>query len=330
MTRKDQSGSLDVLSLETKSRISLRNILWATDFSPSSETALSYASALARRHGSKLYAAHVINIRTDYFGPGIPLTRLQMAERETARRMSEVAHSEGLRGIEYEHAVGLGETTDVLVRMAEDFDIDLMVLGTEGRKGIEKALMGSVAEEIIRSSPSPVLTIGPGVPVHPTENVELKRIICVTDFSPQSLVAVRLGLAWAREHSASVVLLHISEGCAAGAMDEGGRSGGAMKRLLESAIPASELAASGVEIRVEFGSAAEWILRIAEENAADLLVLGARRIEVLGGRLPRGTIYKVLREALCPLLTVTDVANSASADSPSIAVPTMRNSTGRD
>ena len=105
---------------------------------------------------------------------------------------------------------------------------------------------------------------------------------------------------------------------------------GAMKRLLESAIPARELAASGVEIRVEFGSAAEWILRIAEENAADLLVLGARRIEVLGGRLPRGTIYKVLREALCPLLTVTDVANSASADSPSIAVPTVHNSTGRD
>ena len=136
----------------------------------------------------------------------------------------EIAHSEGLRGIECEQAVGLGETTDVLVRMAEDFEIDLMVLGTEARKGIGKALMGSVAEEIIRSSPSPVLTIGPGVPVHPAGNVDLKRIICATDFSPQSLVAVRLGLAWAREHSASVVLLHISEGCAAGATDDGGRN----------------------------------------------------------------------------------------------------------
>lgn len=300
-----------MLSLDTKSGVSLRRILWTTDFLPPSEASLLYATALARRHGAKLYAAHVINPRTDLFVRGVPITHLSTAEKEADRNLSERLHPCRLMGVVPERVVGLGETTRVLANMVQDFDIDLTVLGTHGRKGVEKAFMGSVAEEIIRSSCSPVLTVGPGVGVGALDPAGLKHIVCATDFSSESISAVQIAIAWAQDHSASLTLLHVVEGCAASELDEHSRLERISKQQLEHLITAEAWGSCRIRLRIGFGPPAEWILRVAEQCAADLIVEGARRIGVLGGRLPRGTIYKVLREANCPVLTVTDGFNSS-------------------
>lgn len=118
------------------------------DFSSSSDRSLLYAAALARRHGARLYAAHVINPRTDLFVRGTPITQLSIAEKEADRKLSEHLRPELLTGVVAERVVGLRDTRRVLANIVQDFDIELVVLGIRSRKGVEKILMGSVAEEI--------------------------------------------------------------------------------------------------------------------------------------------------------------------------------------
>lgn len=155
MTKDHNLASQGLLRVVTQPRIFLRNILWSTDFSAPSELSLPFAAALARRFGSRLYAAQVISRHTEYFGPGMPLLRLGLAEQMAVRKMSEL-----LGDAPHEKIVGLGKASRVLANMVQDFDIDLVILGMRGRKGVVRKILGSIVEETIRLSPCPVLSVG--------------------------------------------------------------------------------------------------------------------------------------------------------------------------
>jgi nucleotide-binding universal stress UspA family protein len=286
----------------------LRHILWSTDFSAPSKISLPIAAALARRFGSRLYAAHVISPYSLCFGPGLALLRLGMAEQMAARKMSTTLDSHQLGDIPHENIVGLGKTSRVLANMAEDFDVDLLVLGTHGRKGLVGKVLGSVAEETIHISPCPVLTVG--VPASRTglNKVDLKHILCATDFSLESVSAVRLALQWARSFSASLTLLHVVEGSVAGAPDERGRLATFFEERLQRLMPRDARELPGLELRIEFGSAPESILEVAHQTGTGLLVLGTRRVEVLARRPTRRATAQILSNALCPVLTVNHAA----------------------
>lgn len=282
----------------------LGNILWSTDFSAPSEISLPFAAALARRFGSRLYAAHVISPHTEFFGPGLPLMRLGLAEQMAVRKMSELLDSESLGKVPRENIVGLGKTSRVLANMAQDFDIDLLILGTRGRTGIVGKILGGVAEEIIRLSPCPVLSVGVRTGGAASNDVDFKHLLCAADFSLESISAVRLALQWAKEHSARLTLLNVVEGCVANTVEERRRLSAFFEKRLQRVIPAHAMQIAGLEQQIEFGSVSETILEAAQQTAADLLVLGARRVEALGGRPGRRTATQVLSKARCPLLTV--------------------------
>ena len=309
MTTNDDVAAHSLFPVEAQPGGFMRNILWSTDFSAASEISLSFAAALARRFGSRLYAAHVISPHTEYFGPGMPLLRLGLAEQMAVRKMSELLDSQSLGNAPHEKIVGLGKTSRVLANMVQDLDIDLLILGTRGLKGIVGKILGSITEETIRLSPCPVLTVGARTLRAEDNEAELKHILCATDFSLESIAGVRLALAWAHEHSARLALLHVVEGCVADTLDERARLRGFFEKRLQRAIPAGAKEIPGFELRIEFGTAAEWILKAAQQNAAGLLVLGTRRVEVLGGRPIGRTVAQVLREARCPVLTVNHSAD---------------------
>ena len=206
MTKNHDLASRDLPSVEVQPRAFLRNILWSTDFSATSNSSLFFTAALARRFGSRLYAAHVISPHALYFGPGMALLRLGMAEQMATRKMSTTLDSHLLADIPHENIVGLGKTSDVLANMAEDFDIDLLVLGTHGRKGLVGKILGSVAKDTRHLSPCPVLTVGPRASGTGPHEVELKRILCATDFSLESVSALRLALQWAKSFSAALTV----------------------------------------------------------------------------------------------------------------------------
>lgn len=308
MTKKDGHASHGLLTVEAQLRSFLHNILWSTDFSAPSEISLPFAAALARRFGSRLYAAHVINPHTEFFGPGLPIMRLGLAEQMAVRKMSELLDSQSLGEVPRENIVGLGKTSRVLANMVQDFDIDLLILGTRGPTGIVGKILGAVAEETIRLSPCPVLSVGPRTGRATGKDLDFKHVLCATDFSSESISAVRLALEWTKKHSARLTLLHVVEGCVANTVEERRRLTVFFEKQLQRVIPARAMQITGLELQIEFGSATQSILKTAQQTSADLLVLGARRGKVLSEGHGRRTVARVLSKARCPLLTVNQSA----------------------
>jgi nucleotide-binding universal stress UspA family protein len=176
-------------SLVTPIRISLQNILLATDFSSCSETALSYAIGMCRRYSATLYMVSVVPAEiSDDVHPSDPFYLRHCAEN----KMANLVKSELFKGIKHHELVkeGFGFISEVLSELIRGLEIDLIVLGTHGRGGIKKLVLGSVAEEIANSAYRPVLTVGPHISSKLGPELKLRRILYATDLLPGSARAL--------------------------------------------------------------------------------------------------------------------------------------------
>src|ERR1035437_3584915 len=202
------SGRRDMSTIDTKTRVSLKNILYATDFSPTAESALPYVLGLAKRFGAKVHALHVRFPATyPVVGPeGMP--QAMEAAEEQAKQESKQLH-ELLAGLPHEVFISEGDIWTTINDTVRQKKIDLIVIGTRGRTGIGRALLGSVAEEIFRRAPCPVLTVGPHVSKDTERRLEMKEILYATDFSPESLAALPYATSLAQENQARLTLLHV-------------------------------------------------------------------------------------------------------------------------
>lgn len=145
----------------TYNRVHFKNILFATDFSPASETALEYGLALARRYGSHLFVAHIARpVLTAVAAAGMSSA---MADVDTEAIEGLAKLEPQLRDIPHEFLIRRGDIWKEIAAITEEKAITLLVVGTHGRSGASKWVMGSVAEEIFRKAPCPVLTVGPHV-----------------------------------------------------------------------------------------------------------------------------------------------------------------------
>lgn len=141
--------------------IAIQQILLPTDFSDSSEQARSYACEFAKRFGAKLHLLHVVQpiALPAYIGP-LPET-ITEPEEAARKELKEWEHPAFQEAKEVVRIVKTGPPFVEIVRYASDNNIDLIVMGTHGRSGIAQALMGSVAEKVVRKASCPVLTIHP-------------------------------------------------------------------------------------------------------------------------------------------------------------------------
>jgi nucleotide-binding universal stress UspA family protein len=295
-------------AIQAKARISLKNILFATDFSPASEAALPFAKQLARRYEAKLYGVHV-NATQDYTGmapnawPGMVEVTTKQA-REDAEKLNEE-----LQGIEHEVVVGEGGVWDFVSSLIKEKEIDLVIVGTRGRTGIGRALLGSVAEEILRQAPCPVLTVGPHVKLWSEQTAEMHEIIYATDLLSESPVAAPYAFSLAQENQAHLVMLHVFEDPMPGDMLRREQVVDSRKRMLRQLVPQEAELWCEPAFIVEQGVPAEKILDVAKRRRTDLIVLGARAARspvIATTHLNAGTAHKVLLQATCPVLTVRD------------------------
>jgi nucleotide-binding universal stress UspA family protein len=192
--------------------------------------------------------------------------------------------------------------------------IDLIVVGTHGRTGLGRLLLGSVAEDILRHAPCPVLTVGPkvrgraklpefhgeGRELAPAE-LELRRIVYATNFTPSSLTVAPVAIGLAGQFEARLTLMHVVEDYAVldarlGLIEDG-------IRQLQGLVPKDAALAYVPEAVIEFGSAWQCILNTAADRDADLIVLGARPADT-ATHLPWTTVHRVVAQAICPVLTV--------------------------
>jgi len=143
-----------------------KKILFPIDFSECSPRLAPYAIDLARRFDAKLYLLYVVNTMTRFafMWVGFPrsLTKIDEDIAETARKNMKAFCRDHLEGFtNYETGVIIGDPAGDILKFAENEGIDLIVMGTHGRKGLEHTVFGSVAEGVVRGASCPVLTINP-------------------------------------------------------------------------------------------------------------------------------------------------------------------------
>lgn len=295
-------------------RIALSNVLFATDFSAVAHAALPYALALTRHFEGTLHAVHVIQemdilIHSQTNAPTFE-SAFDAESRAALERMQDFISGSGDSA---EQAyVCHGKISDVITDIICRQHIDLLVLGTHGRTGIGKLVIGSVAEELLRQVPCPVLTIGPKVrrrvieefdpatkDIRPVD-LDLKQIICAVDFTSECTVAVPFAISMAEEFQSRLGLLHV--------IDEHVPvpSSLALQRL-EDLVPEEVALWCTPEAIVKFGTPAEKILEVASQRDADLIVLGAKaaKAHLTGAsHFLWSTAHAVIANASCPVLTV--------------------------
>ncbi len=280
---------------EAATQLRLKNVLYATDLSFAAERALPYALEIARRYKAKIYALHVI--RPDVYRQVPPEISPQLAlDAEVFRQESKKDLEEQLRGVPYEIIFEPGNFWRTFSDLIHEKHIDLVVFSTHGRSGLQNLLVGSVAEEMLRRVPCPVLAVGPAVTVKPRQNAGLNRIVFATDFSTESLAAVPYAISLAQEHRAELILLH--------SLEDGGDVP-AMLRALHQLVPFGADLRCAPNCVVVRGAPAAKILDVAEGHGADLIILGVRqKKEFMQQHLAGSGVYRIVTKATCPVMIV--------------------------
>jgi nucleotide-binding universal stress UspA family protein len=282
-------------------QISLKNILYATDFSRYSDAALPFALSLARKYHSTIFPAHIVSLSP--FPKSTPTHTLQAIAAQALREAQQSMRRLGPQWQQFPHEtlIRKGEIWTELSKIVDEKEIDLIVTGTHGRTGASKMLMGSVAENILRHSPCPVLTVGPRVVGEPQGIAEIHTILFPTDFAPESLAAVPYAVSLALENQARLYLMHVTEEPYSPLAKRE-----LMQRLYDLVPPEVALSCAPKAF-IECGSPADVIVNFAEELTMDLIVLGPRRHPRVPGstHLPASTATAILSRAICPVLTVS-------------------------
>lgn len=289
-----------------RTAVRFRNILFATDFSPAATQAIPYVKQIARHYDADLVTLHV---RPPVMSPMTELgtwpTDVEAAKAQDHQHREELLRA--FKGIRTLVVIEEGDIQSRLNAAIERNNTELVVIGTRGRTGLGKLLLGSVAEEIFRTLSCPVLTVGPRSDLSRGAGGEFREILYATDFSPESQGAAAYAVSLAQEFQSRLILVHVIPETKAGDVVSAADLTTSSEKLLRKLVPPEAEAWCKPECFVVRGDPAEKILEIADVRDTDLIVLGVRPEEGVPGaatHLPIATAHKVVSHATCPVLTV--------------------------
>lgn len=309
---------------EQKQSIGFKQILVATDFSDASQRGFDYAVAMARHYGSALLVVHSISPEPNAAIPIYPLPReLDRARLEAEEEMKKLSGKTRAHNLNARFILEQGSVWEVLASVIQRQKADLLVLGTRGRSGLKKLALGSVAEEVLRMAPCPVLTIGPNATVAGSGAIEFRRILFATDFGPTAAKALPYAVSIAEEYGAALVMLHMvppmpvadlgpsvyapsvsgAETLAKWQKTERDESAKKLRELL----PTHSRLAAEAECLVGMDFLPEGILDAAAAHKSQLIVMGTSRTPSprVAAHNPWTLTHAVIVRANCPVLTVS-------------------------
>ncbi len=296
----------------------LRQILCPIDFSDFSRHALDHAIAIAHRYDARVTALQVFVLAVE----GALFTGAAGSQPFTlndANREQLLAHMrtfvEGETGSQAAVDVIVRESSDVasqILQEAEALGADLLVMGTHGRSGFDRLVLGSVTEKILRKAACPVLTIPRRAPdAIPIGAAPYTRILCGVDFSDCSLAALSRAADFAGHGAEWLGVAHAIEVPPASYEGANEYALAVLQSELEEDAKtrfAQLLPSLDGQFRKESivvtGKPYREILRIAQERGVDLIVLGVQGRGVLDRMFFGSTTHYIIRHASCPVLTV--------------------------
>jgi nucleotide-binding universal stress UspA family protein len=300
--------------------ITIRRILCPVDFSRVAHHAFEQAVALAGEFNAELTVLHASAVApvTSLAPMGAPLAlepaRLTREEREAVtRQVHEFTDDLEPGGPPIVISVKEQDAVAAILATADALPADLIVMGTHGRSGFERLLLGSVTEKVLRKAICPVLTV-PRRVLGARHSLAFGKILCAIDFSPASLRALDYAVSLAAPGGAGVQALNVVELFAEGggmrdeiALDtpdfRAELTRYAQQRLHE-AIPDHLRGLCPISESVSMGKGYREILRIAATEKCDLIVLGVQGRNAADLLLFGSTTQHVVRQAECPVLTI--------------------------
>lgn len=292
----------------------VEKILFPTDFSESADAALGRALFLAEGLEAELHLLHAVVLHE--YDPNNPDENFPATE-EIFRNLFDIAGSNmaSLLKQRGREALTLKEVSrpgvsasEVILSYADEIDADLIVMGTHGRHGAARLLMGSVAEAVARHASCPVLTVRADARSVKEENV--KTILVPVDFSETSQLAIRYAESLGHLYHAGIELLHVAEEMPYPYFYVPTESNVLLERMNRSREALAKLAADSLTsdihhtISVRSGRVATEILDHARQQEAGLLVIGTHGLSGLERLLLGSTAEQVIREACCPVFVV--------------------------
>lgn len=309
-----------------------RRILVPTDFSPSAEAALAHAVSLADRFRAPLHLLHVVHqTNTDLYGLGdaeVHIDRLREEAESSARaRLADLAPGMATQAVHTSVARrSEGGVVDAIEEYVLDSAIDLVVMGTHGRQGLGRLMLGSVANRLVRRGVAPVLTVRrekeEGETAAP---VAYDSILAPIDFSDHSKTALRLSKEVTAQYEATQHLLFVAEKRVLPTFSDTGIPGVSVVEMdpeivanAEEALDELNASVGGPEVttaqHLEEGDVAQTIIDFAEAREADLIVMATRGLTGIDRFVLGSNTERVVRAAPCPVLTVPASPDAAPED----------------
>jgi len=277
----------------------LRRILLTTDLSLSAESlaALPYVRGIADAFGSSVFLWH--SVAGDADENRTPPLEFPHLQKQAAEKLEALSHTVQLQNLDVTALVTNGSVASELPKAIEANNIDLVVARTNGRRGLQRILYGSVVDEICRVANCPVLTVGPFL--IPRKEVRFKRIILPSDLSLHSQRVLPAVVALAGRYGASVTILHVLPDGWEQRPDYAPARDAARRAMGQSFAP--PLAGVDSEFICETGETVEVILRLARLKNADLIAMGVHHAFEPGIQMCPSVASRVVSEAHCPVLT---------------------------
>lgn len=302
--------------------MAIRRIVCPVDFSEHSRCALDHALAIAAWYDSAVTVLHVSPLMpVAAYAPmsgSPPYVGLAPDERlALLRSMKEFAvGGPGTVPIDFE--IAEGQVSATIVTRASDLSADLLVLGTHGRSGFERWVLGSVTEKVLRRALCPVLSVPKHLSDTPAGPVAFRHVVCAVDFSDCSMHALDYAVSLAEKAHASLTVVYVIELPPemprevhetvmlgprnhreyVALAEEAGRA------RLTDVVPDRVRAAVTVNTVLAAGKPYREILRVAAEHSADLIVVGVHGRGAIDRMLFGSTTQHLVRQASCPVLTI--------------------------
>ncbi|MCW8811620.1 MAG: universal stress protein [Ignavibacteriaceae bacterium] len=297
--------------------LQLQKILFPTDFSRCADQALAHAVFLAEKYDAEIHVLHVVTLFKDQ--PGIISNEITETE-ETIRKLEDIAEKQlnkvvDLKGSDDMKIIAATKrevsAAPAILEYASDNNIDLIVMGTHGRRGLGHLLLGSAAEEVVRLAVCPVFTIRELKEPKPV--MQVNNILVPVDFSNYSKSALAYASKIAQSYKAQLQVLHIIEETMHPAFSLSGKSSifdlvpgikDDSRKRAEKML--KEVVSDDIKsnVYVKGGRAASDIINFAKENSTDLIVIATHGLTGLEHMLLGSVTEKVVRMAHCPVFTV--------------------------